>query len=49
MSFDAANGVGAIYSPRVTMSGSEITFDEFASGAWVAGYMSRKTTVYPKL
>ncbi|WP_055128255.1 polymorphic toxin-type HINT domain-containing protein [Pseudomonas mediterranea] len=32
VSFDAANGVGTIYSPRVTMSGSEITFDEFAIG-----------------
>lgn len=32
VSFDAANGVGTIYSPRVTMSGSEITFDEFPIG-----------------
>lgn len=32
LSFDAANGAGTIYSPRVTMSGSEITFDEFAIG-----------------
>lgn len=31
-SFDAANGVGTIYSPKVTLNNSEIIFDEFAVG-----------------
>ncbi|MCH5654456.1 hypothetical protein, partial [Pseudomonas syringae] len=32
VSFDAADGLGTIYSPIVITSGSEITFDEFAIG-----------------
>lgn len=31
-SFDAANGVGTIYSPKVTLNNREIVFDEFAVG-----------------
>ncbi len=31
-SFDAANGVGTIYSPKVTLSEGEIIFDDFAVG-----------------
>ncbi|WP_156338070.1 hypothetical protein, partial [Pseudomonas sp. MIACH] len=31
-SFDAANGVGTIYSPKVTLNNNEIIFDEFAVG-----------------
>ncbi|WP_041475785.1 two-partner secretion domain-containing protein [Pseudomonas ogarae] len=32
VSFDAANGVGTIYSPKVTMSAGEVMFDDFAVG-----------------
>lgn len=31
-SFDAANGVGTLYSPKVTLSKNEITFNDFAVG-----------------
>lgn len=30
VSFDAANGVGSIYSPKVTMNAGEVIFDDFA-------------------
>ena len=33
ISFDAANGVGSIYSPQVTMNAGEVIFDDFAVGA----------------
>lgn len=33
VSFDAANGVGTIYSPKVTMKAGEVIFDDFAVGA----------------
>ncbi|OAI92690.1 hemagglutinin repeat-containing protein [Pseudomonas putida] len=32
VSFNAANGVGTIYSPKVTMSAGEVVFDDFAVG-----------------
>ncbi|NWA29171.1 hemagglutinin repeat-containing protein [Pseudomonas gingeri] len=32
VSFDAANGVGTIYSPKVTMNAGEVIFDDFAVG-----------------
>ncbi|MCM2459704.1 filamentous hemagglutinin N-terminal domain-containing protein [Pseudomonas sp. CG7] len=32
VSFDAANGVGTIYSPKVTVSAGEVMFDDFAVG-----------------
>ncbi|WP_294738395.1 hypothetical protein [uncultured Pseudomonas sp.] len=32
VSFDAANGVGTIYSPKVTMNAGEAIFDDFAVG-----------------
>jgi filamentous hemagglutinin len=32
VSFDAANGVGTIYSPKVTMKAGEVIFDDFAVG-----------------
>ncbi|MDO7895295.1 two-partner secretion domain-containing protein [Pseudomonas citrulli] len=32
VSFDAANGVGTIYSPKVTLSAGEVIFDDFAVG-----------------
>ncbi|SDS84781.1 filamentous hemagglutinin [Pseudomonas asplenii] len=32
VSFDAANGVGTIYSPKVTMNAGEVIFDDFAIG-----------------
>lgn len=30
VSFDAANGVETIYSPKVTMNAGEVIFDDFA-------------------
>lgn len=30
--FDAANGVGTIYSPKVTMNAGEVIFADFAVG-----------------
>ncbi|MEN1613781.1 hypothetical protein AAIH27_34070, partial [Pseudomonas aeruginosa] len=32
VSFDASNGVGTIYSPRVTLNSGEIIFDGFSVG-----------------
>lgn len=32
VSFDAANGVGTIYFPKVTMNAGEVIFDDFAVG-----------------
>ncbi|WP_156315968.1 hypothetical protein [Pseudomonas sp. Pf153] len=32
VSFDAANGVGTIYSPKVTINAGEVVFDDFAIG-----------------
>lgn len=32
ISFDAANGVGTIYSPKVTLKAGEVIFDDFAVG-----------------
>lgn len=32
VSFDAANGIGTIYSPKVTMNAGEVIFDDFAVG-----------------
>ncbi len=32
VSFDAANGVGTIYSPKVTKNAGEVIFDDFAVG-----------------
>jgi filamentous hemagglutinin len=33
VSFDAANGIGTIYSPKVTMNAGEAIFDDFAVDA----------------
>lgn len=32
-SFDAANGIGTIYSPKVSLSNGEIIFNDFSVGA----------------
>ncbi|MGE6473307.1 hypothetical protein [Serratia proteamaculans] len=41
VSVDAANGVGTIYSPQVTMNAGEIIFNEFAAGT-LKGYFAHR-------